>query len=208
MRMLKKVFLPLLLVAVLCLSSVQVFAADSSPAGKAFGDASLNKTLVTYDGNVRKPKVTLYSEDGTLLVKNVDYKVTYKDNQNVGTGKVVIKGIGAYAGCTKTLTFTIQKATPKVAIKKQSTLTIKQADAKKANKKVGTIQYYVYSNFTSIVHNVTSTITTANTKQIKIKDGAIYVLKGAAKGTYKVTVKIKGTGNVKAVTRTIKVVVK
>lgn len=70
---------------------------------------SLSKTEYTYDGKAKKPSVTV--KDGSLkLVKDVDYKVTYKSNTNAGTASVVISGtgIGAYSGSV-TKTFTILK---------------------------------------------------------------------------------------------------
>ena len=36
--------------------------------------------------------------DGKTLVKDVDYKLTYRDNINVGTATVVVTFIGNYSG--------------------------------------------------------------------------------------------------------------
>ena len=47
--------------------------------------------------------------DGKVLVKDTDYTVTYKNNNYVGTAKVIITGIGNYTG-TKTLIFRIKNA--------------------------------------------------------------------------------------------------
>ncbi|SEG31343.1 hypothetical protein SAMN04487934_1151, partial [Eubacterium ruminantium] len=59
----------------------------------------------TYTGSVKKPTVTV--KDGTKqLVLNKDYKVSYSNNKNAGTGVITISGIGAYTGTVKK-TFTI-----------------------------------------------------------------------------------------------------
>lgn len=55
----------------------------------------------------------IYLKDGEIkLVKDKDYVVTYKDNINVGTASVVIKGVDNYNG-EKILQFPIEKAVPK-----------------------------------------------------------------------------------------------
>lgn len=59
----------------------------------------------TYTGSAFTPAVTV-----TGKVKDVDYKLTYKDNINAGTAKVIVSGIGDYKGDIER-TFTIIKAT-------------------------------------------------------------------------------------------------
>ena len=44
------------------------------------------------------PKVTLNNKQ---LVKNKDYKITYKNNKNVGTATIIITGKGKYSGSKK-----------------------------------------------------------------------------------------------------------
>ena len=52
---------------------------------------------VTYTGQALTPAVTV--KDGeTVLTKDQDFTVSYADNENVGTGKVTIVGIGLYSG--------------------------------------------------------------------------------------------------------------
>ena len=58
-----------------------------------------------YTGNTIEPKVTVMNGE-TLLVKDVDYVVTYSDNVEAGVGTVLITFIGNYSG-TLTLTFEI-----------------------------------------------------------------------------------------------------
>ena len=65
----------------------------------------------TYDGKQYLPVVKVSIKDGTkwaALTEGVDYAISYKDNTNAGTGKVNIKGIGAYSG-EVTKEFTIKK---------------------------------------------------------------------------------------------------
>lgn len=57
----------------------------------------LQKDSYTYDGENKKPSVTV-NVGNTKLVKDVDYKVTYKNYKNVGTATIVITGIGNYTG--------------------------------------------------------------------------------------------------------------
>ena len=56
-----------------------------------------------YDGKAKEPSVALPG-----LVKGTHYTVSYTDNINVGTAKVIVEGIGNYSG-TITKTFTITK---------------------------------------------------------------------------------------------------
>lgn len=63
---------------------------------------------VTYTGQALTPDVTV--KDGqTVLTKDTDFSVSYEDNENAGTGKATIVGIGNYSGQVEK-TFTINKA--------------------------------------------------------------------------------------------------
>ena len=59
----------------------------------------------TYTGASIKPSVTVKLNNKTLKL-NTDYKVSYSNNKNIGTAKILIKGIGKYDG-EKTVTFNI-----------------------------------------------------------------------------------------------------
>lgn len=61
----------------------------------------------TYTGKKITPSV-MVSVDGITLKKDTDYSLSYKNNKNVGTATISIKGKGKYTG-TKNLTFTIVK---------------------------------------------------------------------------------------------------
>lgn len=60
-----------------------------------------------YTGDPVEPKVLAFF-NGAELVENTDYKITYEDNVEIGTGKAVVEGIGNFTGKT-TVTFYIQK---------------------------------------------------------------------------------------------------
>lgn len=80
---------------------------------KKINDAviSLQFDTCTYNGTARKPAPTVtvdLASGQTILKKNSAYKVTYNNNQNAGTAKVTITGIGNYTG-TVTKKFSIQK---------------------------------------------------------------------------------------------------
>lgn len=69
---------------------------------------TLSQTNYTYDGKAKTPSVTV-KLDGKTLVLNTDYTVSYSDNINVGTAKIIVTGRGNYTG-SKTASFTIAKA--------------------------------------------------------------------------------------------------
>ncbi|MCI7207128.1 MAG: SH3 domain-containing protein [Clostridium sp.] len=70
----------------------------------------------TYTGASIKPSVTVTLNNKTLKL-NKDYNVSYSNNKNIGTAKILIKGIGEYEG-EKTVTFNI--IPPKVTNLKSS----------------------------------------------------------------------------------------
>lgn len=51
-----------------------------------------------YLGKEIQPDITITEEDGTELVKNIDYDITYKNNIDVGTATATITGKGIYSG--------------------------------------------------------------------------------------------------------------
>ena len=69
--------------------------------------ATLATASYTYDGTAKTPAVTV-KDGSTALTNGTHYTVTYSNNVNAGTGKVIITGKGNYTG-TKELTFTINK---------------------------------------------------------------------------------------------------
>ena len=82
-----------------------VVAGDISDAAFYFTDLNVN---YIYSGKAQEPGIRLVM-NGRELVKDKDYTVSYKDNINVGTAKIVVTGIGDFAG-RMTETFNIGKA--------------------------------------------------------------------------------------------------
>ena len=71
---------------------------------------TLSATSYTYNGGVKKPRVTVKDSSGKVISSS-NYTVTYGGScKNVGTYAVTIKGKGNYTG-TKTLYFKINPAT-------------------------------------------------------------------------------------------------
>ena len=70
-------------------------------------DISIKSDKFIYNGSKQKPEITVI-HNGTVLEENIDYQLTYFNNLYVGTGKVVIKGMGYYKG-EFTRTFTIEQ---------------------------------------------------------------------------------------------------
>lgn len=78
----------------------------------------------TYTGKARKPAVKIYDGD-YKLVKGTDYTLSYKNNKEIGTASVTIKGKGKYTG-SKTIKFDIVPKKPTVKVsEKNGKITIK-----------------------------------------------------------------------------------
>lgn len=72
---------------------------------KSYTSVQLSKTTFTYNGKSQVPTVTI--KDGSKVLKQgTDYKLAYKNTTNVGTGSIIVTGLGNYTG-TKTVTFRI-----------------------------------------------------------------------------------------------------
>ena len=85
-------------------------------------NVALSQTSYTYDGKAKKPTVTV-KDGNTVLKEGTDYTVTYSNNVNVGTAKVIVTGKGNYTG-TVTKEFTIMKAAPGQGVKDLSQCTV------------------------------------------------------------------------------------
>ena len=70
-------------------------------------DMALTVDELVYDGSGQEPAVIVKDGDD-VLEKDKDYTLSYEDNINTGTGKVIVTGIGNYSG-TLEMTFTIVK---------------------------------------------------------------------------------------------------
>ena len=82
---------------------------------KKYGDLSLKYTTVTYTGKPQKMKVYVRDksypgESDYLLMEDIDYKVTWKNNTNAGTATVTVTGLEPNFRGTLTKTFKILQA--------------------------------------------------------------------------------------------------
>jgi hypothetical protein len=122
---------------------------------------TLSKASFTYDGEAKKPKVTVKYFDGKDISSKY-YKVTYKDNTKVGTATVTVKFKGDYSGTLKT-TFKIKPAATtisKVTSAKTKTITVKWK--KQTTQTTGyEIQYATDKKFTK--NKTTVTVSSAKT---------------------------------------------
>ena len=134
-------------------------------------NVAFDDRAVTYDGKAKTPKVFYFTTE--LLGENDNVfdgmEVTYEDNINAGTGKIIVKGKGNY-DFTKTLTFTIN---PK--------------DISDADVVFGTDTDFVYDGSVK-------TVTVASVKADGL-DVAFDVLNNSAKDAGEHTLVIKGKGN-------------
>lgn len=191
MKTLKKTLF--LIFTLTMLMGMTAMAADS-PSKSTFKPA-LKKTSTVYNGKTQKATVVV--KDGTKTLKEgVDYKVSGASHKNAGKYTVKVTGIGKYAGKTWTAKYTVKQAKQTVKLSKSS-YTVKASKVKKATQ----------STSLKVTKKAGKTTYKSNYSKIKVKNGKIYVKKGAKKGTYKITVTVKDA-NYKTVTKTIKVRVK
>ena len=149
---------------------------------------------------------------GKLTYKSSNTKVAAVDKygkvtaKGVGTAKITISAASSsnYNAATKTVTVKVTKATPVIKVKTTSA-TVKYANLKKKAQTValgasvnskGTLSYQKVSG---------SSVVTVNAKT-----GVLSVRKGAKKGTYKVTVRVKAAakGNYNAGTKNVTVTIR
>lgn len=195
MKTLKKIALIMLSVMMIC--SMSVFAADSPT--KQTLTTSLKKAEFTYNGKKQAPKasqVVVKVNGKKLAAKN--YKVTVKKGKNAGKYTVTVKVVkGSHKGLKQTATYTIKKATQKVKVSK-STISVKASKVAKKS----------YSQKIKVTKKAGKVTYTTSDSAVSVKKGKIVVAKGAKKGTYKVTVKVKGAKNYKDAKKVITVKVK
>jgi len=138
----------------------------------------------SYTGSQVKPNITI-KNGKTTLKNNVDYKITYKNNTNLGTATMTIRGIGDYTG-TITKTFRILvKQVKNVAVSAQTTsqVTVKWSkDAKATGYEVymATSKNGKYKKVATITKNSTTTY-----KKTKLSAGKNYYFKVRAYKTVK-----------------------
>lgn len=156
----------------------------------------------TYNGKAQTQSITV-SYKGDTLFKDMDYKVSYKNNKNAGTASVTVTGIEDYKDSV-TKTFKINKAGNPIKVTSSGKTYKVKALKKKA-------QSYKAIKVSKNQGKVTYKVTKKNSK-LTFKGGKITVKKKTKKGTYKITVQVTAAGNKnynkKSVKKTITVKVK
>ena len=191
----------LIMLSVVMMLSMSVFAEDIvSPSKQSANATFTNKkkeVTVTYNGKTQKPKIVVKDKKGKVI-KSKYYKVTYGKNKNTGKYTIKITGKGKYKNLNQKLTLNIQKAkqtvkvsSSKINVKAKSVAKKSYSKKIKVTKKAGKITYK-----------------SSDPSQVTVNKGKITVKKGAKKGTYIITVSVKGAKNYKDASKKIKVVVK
>ena len=141
----------------------------------------LEQDNFVYTGTYITPTVTV-KIDGVNLTENIDYVVVYTDNEEIGTAKVTVLGIGSYYGEISS-TFTIGKAEQDIrAYISASEITVNSTAE----------IYYITANGKYI--NLSDCTFTSDNPSVAAVDGSGRI-KGIAAGTAKITVYVKETGN-------------
>ena len=135
----------------------------------------LSTSSYTYNGNVRKPTVTVKDADGKTLVAGKDYDVIYPDGMKLpGKYEITVLFKGNYLG-EKKLSFTIKpKATTGLKAKTQDTKTITLS----WSKTTGATGYEVYKyNSSSKKYEKIASTTSRSYKVTKLTAGTAYKFK-------------------------------
>ena len=153
----------------------------------ADADITLNKTKWNYTGKAVKPAVKVVF-DGTTLVEGMDYTVAYSSNTRVGESLVTVKGIGEYYGTDKRSFSIVKSPNPlKVRVKRVSF-------SKRALKTRKVLVAKIVQ--TNGKGEVTFTKVSGSKKLSVTKTtGKVYLKKGTKKGTYRIRVKTRASGN-------------
>lgn len=131
-------------------------------------DISLQKTTYSYTGKTIVPTVTI-REGYTTLTQGVDYTVTCKNNKNIGTAMITVKGKGSYTGSVKK-TFKIQLQTPTLQTVNKSGTTDVKLTWKKSSSAAGYEVYRATGNSWKKIATVKST----SYINKKLKKGSTY----------------------------------
>ena len=73
------------------------WARDTSIKDIELCDVMLQDSTFIYEGSAITPSIKV-SDEKTVLVENIDYTVSYINNDSVGIAKIVVTGMGEYSG--------------------------------------------------------------------------------------------------------------
>jgi len=161
------------------------YVASKSTVIKKINSVKLSGTAYTYNGNIKKPAVTVKNSDGKTISSKY-YTVTYASGRkNVGKYKVTVKFKGNYSG-TKTLYFTINPAKTTVKSLTAGSKRLTVSITKKSTQVTGyQIQYSTSKKFSSYKTKTISSYKTTKATLSSLK----------AKTTYYVRVRTHKTVN-------------
>ncbi|MCM1114410.1 MAG: VanW family protein [Clostridium sp.] len=159
---------------------------------------SLSSESYTYNGKAHTPKVTvIYNEE--TLVEDTDYTVEYQNNNNAGTAKAVVTGVGNYSGSiSKSFKINAKSIKPSVSLKYSSTTYTGKAlkptvTVKDGSTKLGSSDYSVsYKNNTkpgiaTVTINGKGNYKFSATKTFKITPKAVSGFKMKSNDTTSIT---------------------
>lgn len=100
---------------------------------------TLSQNTYVYDGLTKTPSIVVKYK-GNVLKKDADYTVSYSNNVNAGTAKIIISGKGSYSGSVAR-TFKIEKAEQKVVLNPSIIKVKEKATVKLTVTAKGTVNY-------------------------------------------------------------------
>ena len=170
-------------------------------AGYDIGGTGIEVTDIAdmiYTGMPIKPQLEI-KHNGTDLVEDTDFKVTYEENTDVGTATITITGIGNYSG-QKIITFNIVKASNPLAVTPK-TAKVKYKNLRKKKQIVKCSNVLTVSNAQGSIKYSLISVKRGKSKKYKkyfkisATTGNVTVKKKLKKGTYKITCKVTAAGN-------------
>lgn len=165
-------------------------ASEPDPGNKT---VSIDGAVVTlcadsfeYTGFEIKPSVLSVSVNGQVLMNGKDYQISYADNVNIGTGTVIVTGIGNYTGrvCTSFAIKQIDAGRAVVVLKKKSVFYNGKAQepgiqsVKLGNKEISSGNYTVF--YKNNINAGTATVVLQFKNHYAGKAAASFVIRKAA----------------------------
>ena len=168
-------------------TKIQVTVAEKTTVYSGKFTVKLSGTKYAYNRKTQKPKVKVTYKGKVLSSKY--YTVVYKNNKNIGTATVTVKGKGNYKKCSG-------KATFKIVLKKSTLSSLK------AGKKSATLSWKTITGSTGYQIQYSTNKNFSKSKIIKVTGAgkkSATLKKLTSKKTYYVRVRAYKTVNKKAV---------
>ena len=168
-------------------TKIQVIVAEKTTVYSGKFTVKLSGTKYAYNRKTQKPKVKVTYKGKVLSSKY--YTVVYKNNKNIGTATVTVKGKGNYKKCSG-------KATFKIVLKKSTLSSLK------AGKKSATLSWKTITGSTGYQIQYSTNKNFSKSKIVKVTGAgkkSTIIKKLTSKKTYYVRVRAYKTVNKKAV---------